>query len=337
MTKTPKPKAPRLSLSRRTAADQALDANALELFARIALAGSFARAARELGLTRAAVSRRVAAIESAVGLALFARSTRSLGLTEAGRRLQARARVVLEATEGARLALRSERDQLGGTLRISAPPVFGIHVLAPLLARFQALHPALRYELLFTYRRVDLLAEGVDLALRATARPPEDWVAQPLLRYAVRAYAAAGSAPLAGPQALAGLSCLMVGQHEEHTSLSWLHQPSGERLTLTELRAGAWGNDLDALMAMARHGTGVVLCPDFCVAPGSGLVDVLPGWRLDVQEGEWIQALSLPMPAGSETARALVRFMREALQLELPDGRVEPGAVSASAGAGRAV
>lgn len=337
MTKTPKPKAPRLSLSRRTAADQALDANALELFARIAQAGSFARAARELGLTRAAVSRRVAAIESAVGLALFARSTRSLGLTEAGRRLQARARVVLEATEGARLALRSERDQLGGTLRISAPPVFGIHVLAPLLARFQALHPALRYELLFTYRRVDLLAEGVDLALRATARPPEDWVAQPLLRYAVRAYAAAGSAPLAGPQALLGLNCLLVGQHEDNTSLSWLHEPSGERLTLTDLRAGAWGNDLDALMAMARHGAGVVLCPDFCVAPGSGLVDVLPGWRLDVQEGEWIQALTLPMPAGSETARALVRFMREALQLELPGGRVEPEEDSASSGTGRAV
>lgn len=327
MTKKAATPGPRLSLRRRSAADQALDANALELFARIAQAGSFARAARELGLTRAAVSRRVAAIESAVGLALFARSTRSLGLTEAGRRLQARARVVLEATEGARLALRSERDQLGGTLRISAPPVFGIHVLAPLLARFQALHPALRYELLFTYRRVDLLAEGVDLALRATARPPEDWVAQPLLRFAVRAYAAAGSVPLAGPQALTGLSCLMVGQHEDSSALSWLHEPGGARQTVTELRAGAWGNDLDALMAMARHGAGVVLCPDFCVAPGSGLVDVLPGWRLEVPEGEWIRALTLPMPAGSETARALVRFMREALQPpEPPEPRQPPQA-----------
>ena len=316
--------APRLSRSRRTAADQALDANALELFARIALAGSFARAARDLGLTRAAVSRRVAAIESAVGLALFARSTRSLSLTEAGRRLQARARVVLEATEGARLALRSERDQLSGTLRISAPPVFGNHVLPPLLARFQALHPALRYEFLFTYRRVDLLAEGVDLAFRATAQPPEDWVAQPLLRYAVRAYAspawAAAAGPLQGPQDLIDLPCLLVGQHEDASERRWLREDAQGRPleeAALSLRATAWGNDHEVLLAMARAGGGVVLSPDFCVPAatesGGGLVDVLPGWRLTVKEGEWIQALSLPMPAGSETARALVRFIKEAL------------------------
>lgn len=302
----------KLSLSRRrTAADQALDANALELFARIAQAGSFARAARDLGLTRAAVSRRVAAIEAAVGLALFARSTRSLSLTEAGRRLQTRARAVLEATEGARLALRSERDLLSGTLRISAAPVFGVHVLAPLLARFQSLHPALRYELMFTYRKVDLLREGVDIAFRATARPPEDWVAQPLLRYAVHAYAAAGHPVLAGPQDLAELRCLLVGQQEEASACTWVSD-AGTRLELT-LQASAWGNDLDALLMLARHGSGVVLCPDFCVPPEAGLVNILPGWRLLVQEGEWMQALTLPMPAGSETARALLRYLREQL------------------------
>lgn len=316
MTIKPPPSIPR---SRRTAADQALDANALELFARIAQAGSFARAARELGLTRAAVSRKVAAIEAAVGLALFARSTRSLSLTEAGRRLQAKARAVLEAAEGARLALRSERDQLSGTLRISTAPVFGNHVLAPLLARFQSLHPALRYELLMTYRRVDLLREGVDLAFRATAQPPEDWVAQPLMRYAVRAYGAAGRAPLAGLQDLAQQACLLIGTHEEGGRSVWVRDdaadagPQADQPHELHLRAGAWGNDLDALLAMARHGDGVVLCPDFCVGPHSGLVDLLPGWRMVVKEGEWIQALTLPMPVGSETARALVRFVREAL------------------------
>jgi len=302
---------------RRSAADQALDANALELFARIAQAGSFARAARELGLTRAAVSRRVAAIEAAVGMALFARSTRSLSLTEPGRRLLARARTVHEAAEGARLALRSERDQLGGTLRISAAPVFGVHVLAPLLARFQTLHPDLRYELIFNYRRVDLLREGVDLAFRATARPPEDWVAQPVLRYAVRLYGRAGRAPLEGPQALAALPCLLVGQHEDPTEACWLHESSGARHEMA-LRSAAWGNDLDALLQMARHGDGLVLSPDFCVGPEDGLVDLLPGWRLQLSEGEAIQALTLPMPAGSETARALVRFVREALGSAAP-------------------
>ncbi len=78
---TKDPKLPGVGRRRQTAAEEALDANALELFARIAQAGSFAQAARDLGLTRAAISRRIAGIESAVGLALFARSTRSLGLT----------------------------------------------------------------------------------------------------------------------------------------------------------------------------------------------------------------------------------------------------------------
>eukprot|EP01136_Pigoraptor_vietnamica_P044562 Opistho-1_new@21445 len=259
-----------ISRARQTQADQALDANALELFARIAQAGSFAQAARDLGLTRAAVSRRVAAIEQAVGLALFARSTRSLGLTEAGRRLHARARTVREAAEGARLALRNQRDQLGGTLRISATPAFGHYVLAPLLARFQALHPALRYELLFTDRRVDLLREGLDLAFRITSRPPEDWVAQPLLRFAVRAYGAAGAAALPGPQALADQPCLLLGQHEEPLSSRWLHPVSGERLDVM-LQASSWGSDIDSLLALARAGAGVVLAPDFCAPGGSGL------------------------------------------------------------------
>lgn len=159
-----------------------MDANALELFARIAQAGSFAQAARDLGLTRAAISRRIAAIENAVGLALFARSTRSLALTEAGRRLHARARAVRDAAESARLALRHTRDQLDGTIRISATASFGRHVLAPLLAGFQALHPAVRYELFFTDRRVDLLREGLDIAFRVTSKPPEAWVASVRVR-----------------------------------------------------------------------------------------------------------------------------------------------------------
>jgi DNA-binding transcriptional LysR family regulator len=313
-------KAPGVGRRRQTAAEEALDANALELFARIAQAGSFAQAARDLGLTRAAVSRRIAAIESAVGLTLFARSTRSLGLTEAGRRLHARARAVRDAAESARLALRHTRDQLDGTLRISATAGFGRIVLAPLLARFQSAHPSIRYELFFTDRRVDLLREGLDVAFRVTSKPPEDWVAQPVLRFEVRAYRARGAAALAGgPQALATEPMLLLGQNEEVLQSQWVHK-DGLREEVP-LQAAAWGSDLDGLIALARHGHGVVLAPDFCVEalPGissetheADLVDVLPGWRMAAGL-DTVQALTLPLPAGSETARALVRFVRQAL------------------------
>jgi DNA-binding transcriptional LysR family regulator len=103
----------------------ALDANALELFARVVQAGSFAAAARRLGQTRAAVSRRIAAIEAQIGQPLLVRSTRSLALTEAGRRLAQRARAVLDAADAARGALRASKAGLAGRLRITAPSQFG--------------------------------------------------------------------------------------------------------------------------------------------------------------------------------------------------------------------
>ncbi|HEY8879792.1 MAG TPA: LysR family transcriptional regulator [Roseateles sp.] len=316
---------PSVGRRRQTAAEEALDANALELFARIAQAGSFAQAARDLGLTRAAISRRIAAIESAVGLALFARSTRSLGLTEAGRRLHARARAVRDAAESARLALRHTRDQLDGTIRISATAGFGRHVLAPLLARFQVLHPAVRYELFFTDRRVDLLREGLDIAFRVTSKPPESWVAQPVLKFEVRAYGVDRFGPQQSPLGLASVPALLLGQSEEPFASQWEHT-DGRREEVS-LQACAWGSDLDGLVALARHGSGVVIAPDFCVEPIPALRDagvaldaapapllrnVLPGWRLLVGF-DTVQALTLPLPAGSETARALVRFARDML------------------------
>jgi len=301
---------------RQTVAEEALDANALELFARIAQAGSFAQAARDLGLTRAAISRRIAAIENAVGLALFAHSTRSLGLTEAGRRLHARARAVREAAESARLALRHTRDQLDGTIRISATAGFGRHVLPPLLARFQALHPAVRYELFFTDRRVDLLREGIDIAFRVTNKPPEAWVAQPVLRFEVRAYGNTQQPVLSTPHELAAAPVLLLGQGEETFASQWQHA-DGRREDVN-LQASAWGSDLDGLIALARHGGGVVVAPDFCVehtaAAVGSLRNVLPGWRLMLGL-DVVQALTLPPPAGSETARALVRIVRDALLL----------------------
>ena len=322
---TKNPKVPGVSRRRQTVAEEALDANALELFARVAQAGSFAQAARELGLTRAAISRRIAAIENAVGLTLFARSTRSLGLTEAGRRLHARARAVREAAESARLALRHTRDQLDGTIRISATASFGRHVLAPLLARFQALHPAVRYELFFTDRRVDLLREGLDIAFRVTSKPPEAWVAQPVLRFEVRAYGNDRFPSGRSPQDVATAPVLLLGQSEEPFASQWQHD-DGRRDDVS-LQAAAWGSDLDGLIALACHGAGLVVAPDFCVepipalqeigetrdpGPAPSLRNVLPGWRLLVGL-DTVQALTLPLPAGSETARALVRFVRQSL------------------------
>lgn len=290
------------------------DANAIELFARVVAAGSFAQAARELSQTRAAVSARIAALEAQLGAPLFARTTRALGLTEAGRRLAQHARAVLDAADAARRGLRRQRRGLGGTLRLTAVPLVGTALLAPLLARFQADHPELKIELRLTYRAVDLLREDVDVAFRLTARPPEDWVAEPLLPFIVRAYAAPGPQwPLAKPEDLAGQRCLVFGAPTALQTLAWQR---GRRSVPVAIDPALVGDDLGTLVAVARAGGGIVFCPDFGVAAevaAGQLVDVLPGWRLPVSQGDAIVALTLPVPAAPESARALVRFIRESL------------------------
>lgn len=294
--------------------DVPIDANALDLFARIVAAGSFAQAARGLGLTRAAVSQRVRSLEAALGQPLFARTTRALGLTEAGRALSARARAVAEATDAARRGFRSRSGGYSGTLRITAAPMVAQMLLAPLLARFMTAHPGLRLELTLTNRRVDLLREEVDVAFRITRRPPDDWVARPLLRFAIRAWARPRPGwPLATPAALEREPCLVLGHPADSVTLRW-HGPAGE--TTVELVPACTADEMATLVGLALHGRGIVLATDFAVrtlVDAGELVDVLPGWTLTVPEGEQVWALTLPQPAAPAAARALVQFVAEGL------------------------
>ncbi len=298
------------------------DANALELIARIVAAGSFAQAARDLGLTRAAVSRRVAFIEQQLGTALFARSTRALGLTEQGRRLASRARAVLEAAESARRGLRSRSSDegadggLSGTLRVTSVPSFGQSLLGPLLARFQAQHPALRIELRISNRRVDLVREDIDVAFRITDKPPPDSVAQVLMPFKVRAYAApVAGVPLQRPAELAHNRCLVFGPPADQVLLAW-HQEGTDRIESVTVEPAMLGDDTGTLQAAARAGGGVLFAADYSVAEDLSrglLVDALPGWHLPVTVGNAVQALTLPLAVAPESARVLVRFVRDAL------------------------
>lgn len=293
----------------------ALDANALELFARVVTAGSFSRAARQLGLTRAAVSRRVAAMEEIVGQTLLARTTRSLGLTEAGRALAARAQVVHEAASAARMALRKEGDALQGRLRITSMRAFGYSMLLPLLADFGRTHPGVAMELMFTERRVDLVREGVDVAFRITRTPPEDCVAQPVLRYRIGAYGSTAS-PLASPQALQQWPLLMLEGGAQIWPLQW-HSRSGDARETVELQPHISADSLEALVALARLGQGVVLAPDFCVQEDVAvgrLHNLLPDWHLPIAEGDCVQALTLPVHTAGANARALVRLVAQRLE-----------------------
>lgn len=142
---------------------------AFRVFVRVAESGSFSAVAREAGTTQPAVSRQVSALETHLGARLIQRTTRSLALTEEGRALLDHARRVLESVEEAEAAVGRGHPAVGGLVRIAAPASFGRLHVAPLMRRLLDRHPDLQVELRMSDTPADLVADGIDLALRAGA------------------------------------------------------------------------------------------------------------------------------------------------------------------------
>ncbi|MEY3211221.1 MAG: hypothetical protein RIT28_1702 [Pseudomonadota bacterium] len=136
------------------------------LFVAVVHEGGFTRAARRLGLTKQRLSQRIAHLEEGLGVRLLERTTRTVRPTEAGlayfQRCQAIQRQIDEANEEAR----ERHGSPVGTLRVSAPVLYGRRFLAPVVCEFMARHPQVRVELLLADRQVDLVGEGFDLAIR---------------------------------------------------------------------------------------------------------------------------------------------------------------------------
>jgi DNA-binding transcriptional LysR family regulator len=140
----------------------------------------FAAAARRLHLSPSVVTRRVAALEERMGVRLLQRTTRSIMLTEAGARFLERARRILAEVEEAELSAQDERTHPRGKLAVSAPLLFGRMHVAPLLSRFLATFAEVSAELMLTDRLVNLVEEGVDVAIRIGSQPDSSLIATKL-------------------------------------------------------------------------------------------------------------------------------------------------------------
>lgn len=138
-------------------------------FVTVAETGSFSAAARRLGVQQPAMSKAIAALEDYLGVRLLVRSSRAHSLTDAGQRFYDRARIALDEADAAEAAAREAATQLTGRLRIAAPSTYASQVLIPHLAAFLDGHPGLAVDLVLDDRRIDLIEEGVDLAIRAGA------------------------------------------------------------------------------------------------------------------------------------------------------------------------
>ncbi|MBV8047562.1 MAG: LysR family transcriptional regulator, partial [Paludibacterium sp.] len=143
-------------------------------------AGSFAGAARGLGISTAAVSKNVAGLEKALGVRLINRTTRQLKLTEEGQAFLKQARIALDALDAAVDAVAAKRVEISGQVRISTSAGFGRDHLMPALPRLMARYPALSVEIDFDDRLIDLVGDGYDLALRGGQIADSALVARPV-------------------------------------------------------------------------------------------------------------------------------------------------------------
>src|SRR5574343_1002007 len=144
--------------------------DAMHLFVRVAELGSFAAVAQQMGVARSVVTRQIAALEAHLGSKLMARSTRRLTLTSAGTAYLEKCRVILNLVEAAETDVAEERLIPRGNIRISLPLSFGLKRLAPLLLDFSQRYPEVSLDMDYSDRRINLIEEGLDLAIRVTRR-----------------------------------------------------------------------------------------------------------------------------------------------------------------------
>ena len=236
--------------------------DAMHLFMRVAELGSFAAVAQQLGIARSVVTRQIAALESHLGVKLMVRSTRRLALTSAGSAYLEKCRVILNLVEAAETDVARERLTPRGNIRISVPLSFGIRRLAPLLLDFAQANPEVSLDMDYSDRRLNLIEEGIDLAIRITRRLEPGDVARKigsvrLLVIAAPAYLERHGRPQ-HPAELANHECL--GYTTGGSGQNWQFTVAGQ-LQGFSLRSRINANNGDVLAEFAARGLGIKRTP----------------------------------------------------------------------------
>lgn len=262
------------------------DASDLFVFATVMDAGSFSGAAGRLGLPKSTVSRRVGTLEQRLGEKLLLRTTRRLTLTEFGETVLAHARALAAEVDAARAVALHRQAVPTGRLRVSMPADVAALALSAALAEFVSKYPSVALELDVSPRRVDLVAEGYDLAIRMGLLPDDaQLAARRLAVFEVGLYAAPACLPAhrlpTTPDDLAA-----------HHALTLLSRTGEARPWVLRRRAGGdpWQglppartavNSPDLLLRLARAGAGITAAAEFFARPyvdRGELVRVLPDW-----------------------------------------------------------
>jgi DNA-binding transcriptional LysR family regulator len=238
------------------------------LFIRVVETGSFSRASVDLGITQPTATKHVAALEKRLGARLFHRSTRGVTPTEIGRLYYDKCKTIArEIDEADNLAL-LRQSRIGGTLRVSSSVAFGRRVLVPLALDFMREHPELRLDLSFEDRYVDLVEQGIDVAVRMGRLADSTLGARhlgvnPWVLVAAPAYLKRAGTPHA-PADLARHACLVYSSVMGDDR--WQFSGSGGKAQSVPVSGPLRSNNLSAVLAACRAGQGLAALPWYVAA-----------------------------------------------------------------------
>lgn len=245
-----------------------LDPTGYVIFAKVAETGSFTAAAQALGLSKSSVSKQVARLEDSLGVRLLNRTTRRMSLTEAGAVLFERCRRIAEDLEDARAAVSHLQEAPRGLLRVNAPVSYGIGHLAPVLPGFMAAYPDLKIDLTLADRRIDLVEEGVDIAIRIGNLDDSSLIARRIVSYRRIVLAAPEYWDKAGrpsrPEELERHNCLSYSYLA--TGRNWSFVDANGRPLSVRVDGSLTANNGETLVRAAEAGLGVIWSPTFLCA-----------------------------------------------------------------------
>jgi DNA-binding transcriptional LysR family regulator len=243
-----------------------LDADSLALLHAIASESSLSAASKRLGVTRSALSHRLREIERRIGASLFHRTTRRLVLTKAGEVLFAHAEHIAAEVQEANTALQESLGSISGHLRVTAPPVLGRVWLGPMVDSFLEKYPAITVEVQLTERRVDLVAERFDLAVRVAKSLPQDAIAYPLRKIRWILCASKGYLDRHGmPRRIEDLQSHRFLNYARTEPNQPLRARIGGKLHEVARKPYLTSNDAGLLLRIVISGRGMCVLPDYLV------------------------------------------------------------------------
>lgn len=293
------------------------DLNDLRFFAAVVEHGGFSAAGRALGVPKSRLSKRVALLEERLGVRLLQRTTRRFAITEVGDRFLVHCRAMLEEAQAAQDAVDELRSEPRGVVRVSCPVSIAQTVIAHVLPDFMEKHPKVQVRLLAGNRRVDVISEGVDIAIRVRDKLDAD--ASLVLRSFGQSRVLLAANPRfldehGRPQAPAELERLPLLSWYEHegAQLLGLIGADGTRVSV-EMKARLITGEFNVLYEAAKRGLGVAALPEFVCAPAiqrGELEVVLPQWGIPQGIAHFVYASRRGLLPG---VRAFVDFLAERL------------------------